>query len=42
MDIGGSRPAKGFPAWLPNEETCSGNLSAAPVRGYFTGSHVQI
>ena len=21
MDIGGSRPAKGFPAWLPNEET---------------------
>lgn len=42
MDIGGSRPAKGFPAWLPNEETAPATYPPAPVRGYFTGSHVQI
>ena len=40
MDIGGSRPAKGFPVAERGDR--SGNLSAAPVRGYFTGSHVQI
>jgi|GEM_PF-5287529 len=37
MDIGGS-----LSGMVAERGDRSGNLAAAPVRGYFTGSHVQI